>query len=211
MPCMAATMTTEPTHVRLLDAAEKLIGEHGVEGVSLRSINAAAGGNVAAAHYHFGSKQALVRAVLERRMAVLAEERFALLATLEHATSEPTPRAIVEVLALPLVQLASTDDGAAYVRFLAALDRSGGPWLELLDEAFRPQWVRLAPVFARATPALTDAGRNARISIVGATLLHLLADADRFAGALTDDEYRGEVIGVITSILAASPIAEEAP
>jgi len=207
---MTTTVTAEPTHVRLLDAAEKLIGEHGVDGVSLRSINATAGGNVAAAHYHFGSKQALVRAVLDRRMAVLAQERFALLAPLEHATSEPTPRAIVEVLTLPLLELASTDDGAAYVRFLAALDRRGGEWLTLLDEAFRPQWTRLAPVFTRATPQLTDAQRNVRIAIASATLLHLLADANRYAGALTRDEYRDEVVGVITSILAAPRAHEEA-
>ena len=143
----SATTTAEPVQQRLLDAAEQLIGERGIDGVSLRAINAEADSNVAAAHYHFGSKEALVRAVLARRMSLLAEERFEMLAVLEQDPAPPA-RAVVEVFTLPLVRLAATDDGAAYVRFLAALDRGGEPWLRLLDEGFRPQWERLAPVLA---------------------------------------------------------------
>ena len=43
---MTSTATLEPTQVRLLDAAERLIGARGVEGVSLRTINTEAGSNV---------------------------------------------------------------------------------------------------------------------------------------------------------------------
>jgi AcrR family transcriptional regulator len=206
---VTAATTVGSTPIRLLDAAERLIGERGVDAVSLRAINAGAGGNVAAAHYHFGSKEGLVREALARRMSVLAEQRFALLAPLEAAPT-PAPRAVIEVLALPLIAFASTEAGAAYVRFLAALDRSGGRWSALLDEAFRPQWTRLAPVLARATPLLTDARRAVRITIASSTLLQLLAGNERYAGALTRDEYRDEVVGVITSILAAPPAPEEA-
>ena len=88
---MTPTATLEPTQVRLLDAAERLIGARGVEGVSLRAINAEAGSNVAAAHYHFGSKESLVRAVLARRMSVLAEERYARLGPLEHDAAPLAP------------------------------------------------------------------------------------------------------------------------
>ena len=199
-----ATAIAEPTQVRLLDAAERLVGERGVDGVSLRAINAEADSNVAATHYHFGSKEALVRAVLARRMSVLADERFEMLATLEDDPAPPA-RAVVEVFTLPLVRLAATDDGAAYVRFLAALDRGGEPWLRLLDEGFRPQWERLAPVLARATPDVGDALREVRMSVAGTTLLHMLADAERHAGRLPLDQYRDEVVGVITSILIGTP------
>jgi AcrR family transcriptional regulator len=201
---MTATATLEPTQVRLLDAAERLIGDRGVDGVSLRAINADAGSNVAAAHYHFGSKEGLVRAVLARRMSVLAEERYALLAPLE---DDPTPslRQVAEVFALPLYELSRRADGMDYVRFLSALDRMGGEWLHILDEAFAPQSERLRPVLARATPELDDARRDLRLGVAGATLLHLLASADRYSGRLAADGYRDEVIGVITSILAGCP------
>ena len=201
---MTPTATLEPTQVRLLDAAERLIGARGVEGVSLRAINAEAGSNVAAAHYHFGSKESLVRAVLARRMSVLAEERYARLGSLEHDAT-PSPRQVAEVFALPLLDLSREDTGLDYVRFLSALDRSGGEWLHLLDDAFAPQLARLLPVLARATPDLDDARRILRLGVAGATLLHMLASADRYAGRLDADEYRDEVVGTITSILTGLP------
>jgi len=194
----------EPVQFRLLDAAERLIGERGIDGVSLRAINAEADGNVAAAHYHYGSKERLVRAVLTRRMTVLADERFAMLVPLE-GDPAPPPRAVVEVFTLPLMRLAATRNGIAYVRFLAALDRGGEPWLHLLDDGFRPQWERLWPVLTRATPDVPDSVREVRMAVAGTTLLHMLADVDRYSGRLPLDRYRDEVVGVITSILIGTP------
>src|SRR4051794_8892570 len=175
-----AVATMEPTQVRLLDAAERLIGERGVDAVSLRAINTEAGSNVAAAHYHFGSKEALVRAVLDRRMSVLAEERFVRLAPLESAP-EPAPRALAEVIVGPLFDLAADPAGARYVGFLAALHRAEGNWLPVLDAAFAPQWARVEPVFARAIPQLDDARRGVRFALATETMLRMLADADRYA------------------------------
>ena len=60
----AGPVAADSTPARLLDATERLIGEHGINGVSVRAINAAADSNVAAAHYHFGSKEGLVAAAL---------------------------------------------------------------------------------------------------------------------------------------------------
>ena len=61
----------EPTDTResLLDAAESLFAEHGIQASSLRMITQRAGANLAAVHYHFGSKEGLVRAVFSRRLS----------------------------------------------------------------------------------------------------------------------------------------------
>src|SRR2546423_11080727 len=170
-----AVAAAEPTHVRLLDAAERLIGERGVDAVSLRAINAAAESNVAAAHYHFGSKEALVRAVLDRRMAVLAEERYSQLAALEHEPM-PSARAVAEVVIRPLFDLSRDHEGAGYLRFLAALYRAEGDWLPVVDAAFAPQWARIEPVLARATPHLDDDRRGRRLSVASEPMLRMLAD-----------------------------------
>jgi hypothetical protein len=61
------------------------------------------------------------------------------------------------------------------------------------------------PVLARATPDLDDARRILRLGVAGATLLHMLASADRYAGRLDADEYRDDVGGTITSILTGLP------
>jgi AcrR family transcriptional regulator len=63
------------TRERLIDAAAPVFAEHGYRGATMREIADRAGANLAAAHYHFGSKQDLYREVartlferLERRI-----------------------------------------------------------------------------------------------------------------------------------------------
>ena len=64
------------TKDRILDAAEALFMEHGFEATSLRAITAAAGVNLAAVNYHFGSKEELFQAVLTRRLDPMNQERL---------------------------------------------------------------------------------------------------------------------------------------
>lgn len=205
-----AVAVEEPTQVRLLDAAEQLVGERGVDAVSLRAINAAAESNVAAAHYHFGSKAALVRAVLDRRMATLAAERFARLAPLEHDAA-PAPRALATVMVQPLLDLTAEASGARYVRFLAALYRAEGDWLAVVDAAFAPQWARIEPVLARATPRLDATHRGRRLALASETMLRMLADPARYGAGLDADAFHDEVVDVFTAILAGPPATQEAP
>lgn len=65
----------EVTRERILDQAETLFARHGVDKVSLRAITAAAEANVAAIHYHFGTKEDLLRAIFIRRMTPLLDQR----------------------------------------------------------------------------------------------------------------------------------------
>lgn len=66
----------EDTRDRILDAAERLFGEQGVDAVSVRSVLKAAGVNVALAHYHFGSREGLIDELLRTRVAPIAEEQI---------------------------------------------------------------------------------------------------------------------------------------
>ncbi len=61
----------------ILDAAESLFVEHGFAATSLRSIAAEAGVNLAATHYHFGSKEGLFQAVVHRRVTPINQARLA--------------------------------------------------------------------------------------------------------------------------------------
>jgi AcrR family transcriptional regulator len=67
------------TKTKLLDAAERLIGEHGYAATSLRQIISEAHANLASVHYHFGSKDELLDAVVMRRAAPVNDQRLALL------------------------------------------------------------------------------------------------------------------------------------
>ncbi len=73
----------DETNLRILDTAERLFAARGIDAVSVRSILADAGVNVALAHYHFGSRAGLIEAVLRRRVAPLNEERVRLIRELE--------------------------------------------------------------------------------------------------------------------------------
>ncbi|RUO59484.1 TetR/AcrR family transcriptional regulator [Pseudidiomarina insulisalsae] len=58
------------TKDKILDAAEALFAEHGFEQTSLRQITADAEVNLASVNYHFGSKKALIQAVMARYLEV---------------------------------------------------------------------------------------------------------------------------------------------
>ena len=60
-------MATDSTTRRILDAALELFNERGVGVVSTRAIAERAGVSSGNLHYHFAGKQAIVRALLERR------------------------------------------------------------------------------------------------------------------------------------------------
>src|SRR5579863_9921905 len=71
------------TRRRLLDSAERLFAERGLDGVSVRDITEAAGANTAAIHYHFGSKRDLIAAILQRRAKEHGSRRQDLLDVLQ--------------------------------------------------------------------------------------------------------------------------------
>ncbi|GIT05108.1 MAG: hypothetical protein CM1200mP29_05190 [Verrucomicrobiota bacterium] len=73
-------MAKTDTKTRILDTAERLFAQKGFDAVSLRNIIASAKVNLAAVHYHYGSKQALIYAVIARRLRPINEERLAKLA-----------------------------------------------------------------------------------------------------------------------------------
>ncbi len=71
------------TRILLLDAAERLFSQHGIEGTSVREIIKAAGVNLGAVNYHFGTKQRLALEVFARRLEPVNRKRIALLDVLE--------------------------------------------------------------------------------------------------------------------------------
>lgn len=74
--------TAEATQCRILDAAEVLFIQNGFSATSLRAIAKLANVNLAATHYHFGSKEGLLAATVHRRMQPINESRLQQLAKL---------------------------------------------------------------------------------------------------------------------------------
>ncbi len=101
------------TRTRLMDAALDLLAERGEDGVTLRELTAAAGANVAAVSYHFGSLKALCDASVE-----YALERY--LDAQEEAVSALGPESTLEEVA------------AAFARPMMRALSSGGRDLDVM-------------------------------------------------------------------------------
>jgi len=78
-------MPSDRTRSSILDAAERLYAERGFGDVTLRDIVAAAGVNLAAVNYHFGSKDELIAELFVTRGIATNRERFAELKAAEVA------------------------------------------------------------------------------------------------------------------------------
>lgn len=100
--------------------AERLFAERGIDGVSLRQINSAAGlKNNAATHYHFGGKEGLTRAIVEYRAEGINKRRQQLLDGLGATPGKDGLRGLVQALVLPMAEhLTSNPDGSFYFRFV---------------------------------------------------------------------------------------------
>lgn len=102
------------TRDRLLAAAERLLLTERYDDVSVRGICTEAGANPAAVHYHFGSKEALVAALIEDRLGPIWADR---LATVD-SVSVPD---VVDAVIGPFVELAADPVGRLHLRLLAQL------------------------------------------------------------------------------------------
>lgn len=114
------------TRQRLVTAAEQLFAERGIEGVSLREINAAAGmRNATALQYHFRDRYGLVRAVLLKHTPAVDAERHRLLDDYER-TGVDDLRALAAALVRPsAAKLRDPDGGRSYLRIHAEVLHRG--------------------------------------------------------------------------------------
>jgi AcrR family transcriptional regulator len=158
-----------------MDAAERLFAERGIDAVSLRTINTEAGYSVAALHYHFATRDGLVRALLERAQPAMFQQRATMVAALE-AQADPAVEAIAEALVYPLTagMLENFSASVAQLRFLVRLSFDRSPYLaKTLDESV----ALFRPLLRRALPHL-DARTLTRRWLFAADLAqHALANA----------------------------------
>jgi AcrR family transcriptional regulator len=102
----------------LLLAGEELMAERGPD-VSLRDIAVAAGQrNNSAVHYHFGSRDGLVAAIVERRQRGLEARRMHLLAEHESSGEPDSVRSLIDILVRPMFDAPYAEGSIHYARFL---------------------------------------------------------------------------------------------
>ena len=171
------------TKGRILDAAETLFMEHGFEATSLRLITAAAGVNLAAANYHFGSKEELFQAVLTRRLDPMNQARVTLLDRYERAAAPATLgcEPILAALFIPALDLARDParGGANFLRLLGRAYADPAPFIrQFLSLQYAPMIARFKDAFARALPHLPRKELSWRLHFIMGALSYTLAGTD---------------------------------
>jgi AcrR family transcriptional regulator len=177
----ASTQTRKSsTSVTIIEIAERLFGDFGIEGVSIRQIGLEAkAANKSAVSYHFGGRADLVRAIWTHRLPVLDQMRRALLdeITLQQRTGDR--HAVVGALMLPNFQLADTQGVHRYAAFLRSVMR----WRE--GRILRAQEMHASPASREGLALLSALGADMpssvlrwRLNYAAIAFLDMIVDRD---------------------------------
>ncbi len=198
----------DATRERLLRTAERLLAEHGIDGVSLREITRESGArNVRAIQYHFSDRDGLIRAVLGRHAPDVDIARDELLDRWE-ADGADGLRGLAGALVRPwAAKLTDPDGGPEYLQIygdaltrpdpLFDLAQIGEPgtslhrWRMLIEPMLDADAIRLHRRFMAILHTITELARRARAEREG--------DHRLFVSSLVDN---------VTAILAAPPSDE---
>ncbi len=197
--------SAEDTRSRLLEAAERLFAERGIDGVSLREINQAAGArNAIALQYHFKDRSGMLTAILAKHHPDVDARRHALLDEYE-AGQRHDVRLLASALVRPLAaKLSDADGGPEFLQIWAALLNRPDPvfpsaenddslcrWRELVEPLLEADAARLHRRFTAYLYASLELARRARSGPHGDNRL-----------------FTSYLIDVVTAILAA-PVSPE--
>jgi AcrR family transcriptional regulator len=194
------------TKSKILDVAENLFGNYGFEGTSLRDITAKAQVNLAAVNYHFQTKDSLIDAVIERRIAPVNRRRLEML---DAAGPNPTVEQIVEAFAAPVMERDPSPIQALMGRILSNPD-------QFITRVFKKHLVVVAQRFTDALgqtlPELSPAERLWRMHFMGGAMAHVLCWSHllgELTGGVCDPTDRKAVTARLVRFLTAGLRAPE--
>jgi len=213
---LRAIKPVRETQTRILDAAEELFLQHGFEGASMRMLTTRAGVNLAAINYHFGSKDALIEAVLRRRLDPMNSNRVAALDRIEaQAAGRPLePEAIIGAFVGTSLRMIedSRGGGRNFIRLLGRTYTDPDKQIRaLIGQLYAPAMERYKAAFTRALPGLPRDELVWRMHFMFGTLSYTLAATDTvqlIAGFKAEDRYDARLLEArLTAFLAAGLLA----
>lgn len=169
------------TREQIVLAAERLFADHGLHGVSLRRIGAAAGNsNNSVVQYHFGTKEHLVQEIFEFRLPRLHARRAMLIAQAPpgdlRAWLDCQARAVLEQSEL---------DGSRYAGFLEVLSHSGRAAISRVPEPYATNSQSYVDHLRGLLHFLPEPLRDHRLSWALKIIIHAAAERERLRDAGT--------------------------
>ncbi|HSB97245.1 MAG TPA: helix-turn-helix domain-containing protein [Spongiibacteraceae bacterium] len=166
------------TSIQLLQTAERLFAQEGIDAVSTRRIAQEANQrNVSALQYHFGSKDNLIDALLAMRLETINQRRQDLLEQLQQRPQGADLHALLEALVLPLVEQLDVSDshfiGCLYQLYLRA---RGERVYSTLAPELTAALETVTAAIERCLIELPLKVRIARLRLMGSQLIHSAGD-----------------------------------
>ncbi|MFO0697079.1 MAG: TetR/AcrR family transcriptional regulator [Polyangiales bacterium] len=205
------------TRARLVAAAEKLFAERGIDAVSMNEVQRAAGQkNKSALQYHFGTKEQLLQAILDKHVPGIELRRHRWLDEIE-ASGRYEIRELMKALVVPVFEkLDDPDGGRAYVAIYAQLIGSPGTsafWSEAIRSNRGAD--RLVRMLDRVVPEIPAPVRRARYLLVTELLFHGISDFGRLSSTelpVFPPSSRALFVSNLVDVLAAvatAPVSAE--
>lgn len=169
------------TPQRILLAAERLFSERAIGDVSLREITAAAGVNSAAAHYHFGSKDAVLDELFSWRARPIADQREAMLAKVRtDRQGKPVLEDVLRAFLQPALDILSTPEGLAFTMLRARMvfEREEVK-RKVLSRAFDRTNEMFVQALTKALPKLSQHELFWRFHLMLGTMVYTMAKPGR--------------------------------
>ena len=176
------------TRERILDAAKEMFARRGVEAVSLRELTIKAGVNLAAVHYHFGSKEGVLAELFARSSKAIVKWRLDLLAKVRrHRDGRPYLEDVLEAFLRPSLEAGRRQNtDFVHLRARLALERNEAV-RRILSQAFDASSRKFIEAIAEALPGLPREELYWRFHFLIGSMFYTMADSGRIQ-ALSDGE-----------------------
>jgi AcrR family transcriptional regulator len=164
------------TRQLLIETAERLFAQNGVEAVTITEIQDASGQrNASAINYHFGGRDGLIRGIVDFRAEAVNRRRMELLDDLERQGRSRDVTGLVDAMVRPLAE--QVEAGNHYIGFLARVTNappSSRP-APLSRDPANASLLRAGRLLRDALPRLPRPVLKTRLALASDLAIHALA------------------------------------
>lgn len=198
-----STEASTDTKEQILNVAEYLIAERGFAGTTLRNVVSMAGVNLAAVHYHFGSKEELFRAVVERIARPVVEHELAALKQLQDEKKNPSVEDIMTAFLVAPLNLLLGDESSRTVRaqFMGRCRSEPEPIQSIAAQEFDASCQAFLDALQRALPDQSRSQLQWKFDLAIAALIRVQMEAEK-PHALIQSSHPDDVQQAISALAA---------
>ena len=200
----------------ILDTAERLFAENGLDATSVRDITGAAGVNLGAITYHFGTKQKLIAAMFNRHFEPFVQRTFKLFEEVERKAGQQPARIedLLEALMRPMVEgsFCAGKKNISFMRLMGRCQSEPNPELQqLIRSHMQPLFSRFADAVHKALPELSGEELFWRIQFITGAMHRALLVSSKEDAPLPKGAKKLDAEGLLRRLVAFAAQGMKAP